>query len=132
VRFRLFCLSLVMVVLVQPGILCACAVEHALFCGDEPASHGGGAGGLAHVTPCCVEECGATCGGCRGHQARASCFSRESVRAGNGLDARLGVPALPAFAPDGLFDSRTVASLDFRVTPPQPPPGADRHVPLLN
>ena len=131
-RFRVFSLSLALLVLVQPGIVCACTVEHALLCGDEPASHDGGAGVLAQVTPCCVAVCGATCGDCRGHQARASCVSRESLRVGRGLDPQVGVPASPAFAPDALFNSRTVACLDLAAIPPQPPPGADRQVPLLN
>jgi hypothetical protein len=132
VRFRLFSLSLALLVLVQPGIVCACTVEHVLLCGDEPASHHDDTGLLSQVTPCRVALCGATCGECRGHQARAGCVGRESLRAGHGFDVRLGAPALPAFAPDGLFDSRSVACLDFGAIPPQPPPGADRQVPQLN
>jgi hypothetical protein len=124
-----------LLVLVQPSVVCACAVEHAFFCGEGPEeSHRhNGIDPAAAGQPRDASPCAAAGAASREHHPHAACANAESLRVAHKVLCDLGMPALPAFARGGLLDSSVPsARADLRVTPAQPPPGSDRRVPLLN
>ena len=126
-------MSLALLVVLQPSVLCACAVEHAFFCGagHEPGHSEALDPGQAATSG--DVHGGAASADCRGHHARAACGSRESLSVSCRVPAGLGVPALPAFAEHCLFNPSALApGCGFLSTSPESPPGSDRRVPLLN
>jgi hypothetical protein len=112
--------------LVLGGPLCACAIDHTLFCNGSP-----GTPVETSADPCGDSQCGANCTGCPRHHHDTQCSRRDSSNPAQNPSATVGLPDAAVFAPMGVSDPCRRQSPLHKV-PADTSPGSRRTVPLLN
>jgi len=121
-----------LLLLMQAGPACACALEHVLLCGDSNAARPAAPGGLAGPGRCSDDpDCAAPASCPRHSQHHATCTARGQSAPAVRQASDVGPVALDWCSParySRLTDAR-VCAVDGE--PPDLPVGSARSLPLL-
>jgi hypothetical protein len=140
-------LLLGLVLLVQTGPLCACAIDHALLCDDSHdfateceiadslrATAGPCADSLrATAGPCADPRCVGEDATCPRHHHGGACARRESSHPSGRPASQAGLPVLAVFRPLAVsVPAESFGRLSSRDASPDTPSDSTRSIPLLN
>lgn len=123
---------LALLLLIQAGPLCACAVDHALLCGGPHETPLAVADGQPnHHTSCGDPRCGVSCDTCPRHHHGAGCGRRDVAGSRLKLSSAIAFPLAVRVAP--LMGSEPSSPQHFlHEVVPTPSPGTKLSLPLLN